>query len=485
MKRISLIHGTTFLLSLGLVAQWLFGAPGLVGHFMDLGGANLPFNSAFATALIVLFIILNGLFVSSETAVGLLRSFHVKHTREEHEVKGQRLQTIIDDRVTYATASALGSRLCWLALGLLSILMALGLAVPSKTNSETVFDAREFLLHLLYIGFPVTLVTLTIGELIPKSYASLHPHGVALKLFRFIQYSASAFSIPASILVATANVVTHNFGGKASFILPNEREDEIRDLVDSAQEEGQLEEDQKELFHSVFDFTGSVAREVMTPRVDLDAMPVRSSIDEIVRVMRESGHTRIPLYEETDDQIVGIVHAKDLLMAMIEKGPDVNIRALLRPVLYVPEGKNLSELLAEMRVSRGQMAIVQDEFGGTAGIVTIEDIVEELVGDIVDEYDEEEPDVVPAGPDGFLVDGKTDIDDVNDEVGAKFESDEFNTIGGFVFGQFGRQPKQGESIEADGFLFSVIETDGRRILKLRIEPVEAASDDSDDREPRT
>jgi putative hemolysin len=152
----------------------------------------------------------------------------------------------------------------------------------------------------------------------------------------------------------------------------------------------------------------------------------------------------------------------------------------MRPALFVPEGKNLHELLTEMRMSRSHIAVVQDEYGGTAGVVTIEDIVEQLVGDIVDEYDVEEPEVVPMGDHGFLVDGKAHIDDVNREVGSSLDSEEFDTIGGYVFGLFGRQPKLGESIEADGYCFTVADTDGRRVHRLRIEKVTAETEASYD-----
>jgi putative hemolysin len=220
----------------------------------------------------------------------------------------------------------------------------------------------------------------------------------------------------------------------------------------------------------VFEFSDTVAREVMTPRVDLDALPVRSEPREVADLIEQSGHSRIPLYEDTDDQIVGIIHAKDLFMAMLKGGP-VNLRRLMRPPLFVPEMKTLHELLQEMRQHKSQLAVVQDEYGGTAGIVTIEDIVEELVGDIVDEYDNEQPDV--SGDDGlWTVNGKAHWSDVNYAIGSRFSSDEFDTVGGLVFGLFGRQPKSGEWIDADGYRIEVAKTDGRRILELAIRKLE-------------
>ncbi|MGV3617623.1 MAG: hemolysin family protein [Fimbriimonas sp.] len=470
-------HGLVFGMAGALTALWVLGERGVRNAEMAVGGpvGDIEGGGTIVITLIVLFVVLNAVFVAAETAINLLRPIHVKHVKEGNEKRSGRLQDLVDGKAKYATACALGSRAAWLGLGLLVLLLALSYGIANKGGVQT-FDIGRFFFHLLLVALPVTLVNLVFGDLVPKSYASLHPHGAGLRLYGFIRVATAIFSIPASLLVAIANLVTRLFGGRASFTLPNETEEQIKNLVDSAQEAGEIEVDEKELLHSVFEFTDTVAREVMTPRVDMDAMPVNSDPDEIVRVMRESGHTRIPLYEETDDQIVGIIHAKDLLMALVEQGAEVSVRSLMRPAQFVPEGKNLHELLTEMRMSRSHIAVVQDEYGGTAGVVTIEDIVEQLVGDIVDEYDVEEPDVVPSGDHGYLVDGKAHLDDVNREIGSSFTTDEFDTIGGYVFGLFGRQPKLGESIDADGYRFIVAETDGRRVQRLQIEQIVAGNE---------
>ncbi len=430
-------------------------------------GFRTPVGSELATIMaLVGIIVINGLFVAGENAVDTLKSLHVRHVKEENG-KGRRLQELLDHKARYIAACSLGSQTARLLLVFSGLLLAQGLALYFEKHSGWTYNFGSILLSALIIAAPVSLVNLIIGELVPKSYAVLHPHRVGLGLYRFIRVAAIVFALPASFIVAVANLLSARFGGKAGYGIENQAEEEIKNLVESAQETGEIEVDEKELLHSVFEFSDTIAREVMTPRVDLDAMPVNSNPADVVKVIEKTGHSRIPLYEETDDQIVGIVHAKDLLLSMIE-GKNKSLRSLMRPALSVPESKNLHDLLAEMRTSRSQMAVVQDEFGGTAGIVTIEDIVEELVGDIVDEYDEEVPEVIHTG-DGIMVDGKTHVDDVNDMIGAKFASEEFDTIGGFVFGLFGRQPKPGDTIEAERFLFTVAETDGRRISKLQIE----------------
>jgi len=467
-------RGIAFTLAVALTSLYVLGERGTAhAALAQSDGLRQPLGSGGVVMLAILaIIVLNAMFVAAETAVELLKAHHIKHVREGNSVQSGRLQALVDGKQRYVAACTLGSQTARLALVFVGFLLAQGLALFLHERAGWNFDYGTILLSALIIAVPVVLVNIIVGELVPKSYASLHPHRVALGLYRFIKASAFVFSLPAGLIVWIANLLTALFGGRASFTA-NQAEEEIKNLVESAQETGEIEVDEKELLHSVFEFTDTVAREVMTPRVDMDAMPMRSDPAEVVRVIQETGHSRIPLYEETDDQIVGIIHAKDLLMAMVNSDGPVNLRPLMRPALFVPENKNLHELLTEMRAGRSQLAVVQDDFGGTAGIVTIEDIVEELVGDIVDEYDVEEPEVVVA-EDGWLVDGKTHVDDVNDEIGSDFESEEFETIGGFVFGQFGRQPKQGEEIQVDGYRFHIVETDGRRVGRLRIKKLSDA-----------
>lgn len=270
------------------------------------------------------------------------------------------------------------------------------------------------------------------------------------------------------LFVGLANIFAKPAGGSVVLRTSNLMGEEIRSLVDSAGETGEMESEETELIHSVLEFSDTIAREIMTPRTDMDAVPVDINPYDLVELIQDSGHSRIPIFEGSDDEIVGIVHAKDLFLAML-RGKPVNINSLMRPALYVTENKRIDELLAEMRVSKSQMAVIKDEFGGTSGIVTIEDIIEELVGEIQDEHDDESPEVSET-QEGFLVDGKAHLDDVNEEIGSRFESEDFDTIGGFVFGLFGRQPKHGEWMEHMGYQFNIVETDGKRIIKVRIVP---------------
>lgn len=467
--------GVALLMAAAITSLWVLGTTPSKVHLAQspvTGEGGMPGGAA--VALILAIIALNGFFGAAETAINLLKPIHVKHFRDDENTRrADRLQRLIDHRVNYSAACILGSHICRVAMTICGLLLAPGVAGWIWPEKQT--DWQTLIASAAIIAVPILLVNLVM-ELVPKSFAALHPVRSGLRLHNFIVLWSFLLSPPAKLVASIGNLITARFGAKASFTIENEAEEEIKSLVEDAKESGAIEEDEKELLHSVFEFTDTVAREVMTPRVDLDALPATSDPEEVAKVIEETGHSRIPLFEETDDQIVGIVHAKDLLHALRHgNGEAPMLKKLMRPPFFVPETKNLHELLSEMRNHKTQMAIVQDEFGGTAGVVTIEDIVEELVGDIVDEYDVEEPEIITDG-DAFFIDGKTHVDDVNDALGSELESEEFDTIGGFVFGLFGRQPKAGESIEADCLRFTVVDTDGRRILRLRVERVEPPND---------
>lgn len=472
-------------MAVSLVAVWIFGSQGAQG----LNTAQLePFEKPWlpgelgVSALFAL-VLLNALFVAAEAAVDTLRPVHVKHARDETPERADRLQEILDEQASFINAALIGGRLA----RLITVFFVLGLGQGLATHwVEHHLGSAEnpfvLLWSVLAVAIPVGIVNILLGEVLPRSFAMVHPIRVSLRLYRFLLGAHFVFWIPAKLLVAVSEAIRGRFGMASGATAAIQAEEEIKVLMETAEESGEIESDERELIHSVFEFNDTIAREIMTPRVDLDAAPVRSDAAMVADLIRQTGHSRIPLYEETDDQIVGIIHAKDLFAAMLDANGPLRLRTLMRPATFVPEGKRLHELLAEMRTTRAQMVVVQDEFGGTAGIVTIEDIVEQLVGDIVDEYDNETPDVVSIEG-GWLVQGMAHLDDANDQLGSEFESEEFDTIGGFVFGHFGRQPRLEETIDIEGFHFTVMQTDGRRLLQLKIERMPDTQPELDDEIP--
>jgi putative hemolysin len=452
----------TFLPGVGILTWWTVGS--------TVGQVTSPTSDSAPVILVILgilcLILLNSLFVMGSVAIESIRPFLIRHSKDHDEAGYRRLERLMDEKAGYVAAATVGSHLCRIGIIGGSFLMADDLAVVIFPHSGTTVGFLQLLSAALIIAIPAEIINLIVGELVPKSIASLHPIRTATRLYGFLTASRSVLVLFTFPVEAVANAIARRFGGTATFSMPNQTEEEIKNLVESAEQSGEIERDERELLHSVFSFTDTIAREVMTPRVDLDAVAADTPATELVQLIKESGHSRIPIYEGTDDQIVGIIHAKDLLMAMLSEKP-VSIRGLMRAPYFVPENKNLQQLLSELRTNRAQMAIIQDEFGGTSGIVTIEDIVEELVGDIVDEYDEEEPSVL-AKDNGWSVEGRTHWEDLNRAIGSEFESDEFDTIGGYVFGLFGRQPSAGETMDVDGWRFTITETDGRRISRLHV-----------------
>ena len=417
-----------------------------------------------ALVWILALIFINAVLTASETAMTLLRPSHAR-AMEKDEANSKKLNDLLAIRIEAIGGLALCRQtiLWWIVIS--SLVPAVAVAKAAATNGVTFLTLLGW---WLVIGIPIAAVNLIFGDLIPRTLSVQKPVQVALRLFRTTRIASLLFKVPSRTIMALASIFTNRFGARATFVVGNQAEEEIKSLAESAEQSGELEVGEKELLHSVFEFTDTIAREIMTPRVDMDALPITATVAELVATIQETGRSRIPIFESTDDQIIGFIHAKDLLAVRSEdaKSP-VNLRTLLRKVMFVPENKGIHDLLREMRVDRYQLAIIQDEFGGTAGLVTIEDIVEELVGEIVDEYDKEVPDVLTNGS-GWIVAGKTNLYDLNSTIHSDFESDEFDTVGGYVFGLFGRQPNIGEKVRDGDFEFEVLEADGRRITSLHV-----------------
>jgi putative hemolysin len=439
-------------------------------------GPQPAFVLEFFVALAVM-VALNGLFVAGDTAIDLLKPSHIKALNGASERQQSVFQDLIARKSSFVAACSLGSMTMRAWMVALAVLPAISVSRWLPDYSTTLREwaasgdlgfGAVVLVSVLILAIPIVALNVVFGELIPKSYAAAHPLVTSLRLYSVVRLVNGIFSLPIAVFVSLAGLVTKRFGAKATFAVANHAEDEIIELLEEAEESGAIEEEEKEMVASVFEFGDTIVREVMTPRADLEAVPIESSLTDVARLVEESGHSRLPVYEGTDDTILGIVHAKDVLSALLDGGK--GLREIMRPALFVPESKPVHDLLQEMRQKKAQMAIVQDEHSGTAGVVTIEDIVEEVMGEIVDEYDPDLPQILQVES-GFVSDGKMELDEVNEVLGASLESEEFDTIGGYVFGLLGRQPRVGETVEDAGFRFVVQDTDGKRVTRLLIEPL--------------
>ena len=245
-------------------------------------------------------------------------------------------------------------------------------------------------------------------------------------------------------------------------------DEELRTWLEKEQPEGGLEKPERKMIYSIFQFGDTLCREIMVPRIDVNALDVNVSAEESIQQIIKYGHSRLPVYEENIDNVIGVLYAKDLLRIRVDNGASAAIRELLRPAYFVPEAKKVDELLREMQDNGMHMAIVVDEYGGMAGLVTLEDIMEEIVGEIRDEYDQSEEDLYQQiSPDEFLIQGRMDLDDVNELLGTHYSKDVADTLGGFIYGEMGRVPVGGEQVTVEGWTLAVEQISGRRIRKVR------------------
>jgi CBS domain containing-hemolysin-like protein len=313
------------------------------------------------------------------------------------------------------------------------------------------------------------------AEIAPKTFTVQNPERAALFMARPIYFLGRALQPVGRLLILIANAIISPLPGKTLPRGPFVTEEEIRHLVDVAEEEEEIEEEERELIHSVFEFGDTVVREVMVPRPDMVTARADASLGEVLDVILRAGYSRIPIYEGDNDNITGVLYAKDLLKRMHEAKGEGKVSSLARAPLFVPEQKKVSELLREMQQRRVHMAIVIDEYGGTAGLVTIEDLIEEIVGEIVDEYDQEEPLVEPVDENTIRVDAKLPIDDVNELLEVELPHEEWDTVGGLVFGLTDRVPVPGETVRYDSLEFVTERVSGRRIQKVVIRKILAPS----------
>jgi CBS domain containing-hemolysin-like protein len=249
-------------------------------------------------------------------------------------------------------------------------------------------------------------------------------------------------------------------------------EDELKTWVEVGEHDGGLEQGEREMIYSIFGFGDTLCREIMVPRVNMLALDVNTPLPEALDVLISSGHSRVPVYDETVDNIVGMLYSKDLLKITLVPQETVSIRQFLRPAYYVPESKKVDDLLQEMQSNRTHIAVVVDEYGGVAGLVTLEDIMEEIVGEIRDEYDQsEEADVQQVGEGEYLFKGEADLDDFNEVTNLHLPKDLADTLGGYVYGRLGRVPVQNEKLDVEGWRLTVEQVSRRQIRKIRVNKI--------------
>lgn len=425
--------------------------------------------------IIVVLLLLNAFFVAAEFA--LVRS---RRTRLEAMIRsGDRMARIVlkatSNLAKMLSASQLGITLASLGLGALTeeTLSTFFSGLLTSLPVSVELSVRVALGSLLAIAF-VTYFHVVFGELAPRSVALSHPERVARwlipPLFVF-EWIMRPFAVT---LAKSSDLVLRAFGQTPQPLEESlHSPDELRILVEQSEEKGVLETTDATLLEGVFEFSEKNAREVMTPRTEIDALSIDATLDDTLALVEESGRSRYPVYDETIDNIVGLVLAKDLIpvlhAARSSSADGFSLSSIMRPVHVVPGSREVEEVLADFKRLKEHMAIVLDEYGGTAGLVTMEDLLEEIVGEILDEYDEPPERPEREGADLIIVPGGTNIGELNERYGLTVPDDDYTTIGGYVFGALGRLPVVGDHITAGGAVFTVREMDGRRIESLAVD----------------
>ena len=433
--------------------------------------------------LILLLILLNGLFVAAEIAFVTVRRTRLDELADEGDRRAARALRLLKDpgrflAVIQVAITFLGA----LASAVAAVSIVELLATPLSGVSW--IGERAGALALLVVTLLVSIVSIVLGELIPKGFALANPDRIALAASGPISLFAKIVSPLVALLVLLTKAISKPFGIDPTRT-PELSAAEIRLIVEQGSQQGVLEAEEEQMISAVMSLSDSKLHEVMVPRIDIVAIDQEATFDEAVEVVLKEGHSRTPLYRESVDHIVGILYAKDLLRLIAAGGPRPRLRDIMRPALFVPESQSVDDLLHELQRRKVHMAVVLDEYGGTAGLVTIEDLLEEIVGEIQDEFDEEEPMKVEIGPGEVILDGRAAIDELTELVEPALEledDEEYDTLGGFVYHRIGRVPVVGDAVVIEPFLITVIKVSGRRVGKVRVRwtPVNAAASSGDE-----
>ncbi len=436
--------------------------PGLAGHsiaalYMTRVASDFHIPTFDSEAWLQLFIlivalILCGIASASETALTSVSRIKLKNLVEEGDQKAAEIERLLTQPNSFLS----------------TILIVNSVAVIVASSMATVLALRfSTSLGELISTVLISLVVLIFCEITPKTAAVQNPLRWARALFPLVKGTAWLLHPIVVVLSKITNFLLRMMGGQVKRG-PFVTEEELRLLVTVGEEEGVLEEDETEMIHSIFEFADTTVREVMVPRIDMVTLESDATVNEAVDIAMEGGFSRIPVFEDTIDNIVGVLYTKDMLKQLREGHENIPIRTLVRPAYYVPETKKLDDLLREIRQRRIHMVIVIDEYGSVAGLVTIEDLVEEIVGDIRDEYDREENLYEKINQYEYMVDAKMSIDEFNELMETDLKNENYDTLGGFLYAQLDKIPVPGDTITFENLTFTVMDTRGRRITKVRV-----------------
>ena len=444
---------------------------------MDPAELTINFFYLFLTVFLVL---LNGFFVAAEFAMVRVRGSQIEVKAKTGSRLAKTTRGILHNLDGYLAATQLGITIASLALGwfgqsvVTAVMLHLFLAVGIVITSPLILNISHFVAFAV-----ITVFHIIFGELAPKSIAiqrstrTVMAVAVPLRLFYII------FKPIIWCLNTFANFILKLFGIDTAKGETHHSSEELQYLLEQGKESGALDSTEHELIQNVFEFNERVVKNIMVPRTKISGVEIDTEQDELLDMVINEGYSRIPVYEETIDKIVGIVHAKDILPLLVQKTP-ITLKGIIRKPYFIPETKKINDLMAELQQKRIQIAIVLDEFGGTAGMVTLEDIVEELVGEIQDEYDEEKPIVEKLTETEFIVNALAPIYDVNSHLPHDLPEDgDYDTVSGWLGDIFGKIPDVGEQKESSGYNITVLKKSDQNIESVKLELLLNAEDTVD------
>jgi putative hemolysin len=419
---------------------------------------------AWRLIVLALLLVAAAFLSAAEISLVSVNRFRIRSLREEGNRRAEKLDKLLAYPNRFLSTILMLTLLVQVGASAIATGLALNFGLPVATAIAT--GVMTFLIFIF-------------SEMAPKTYATNHQERVAMAVAPTVNLLSVIFYPLVRVLILVSNGVIRIFGGKTIKEGPFVTEGDIKALVSAAEEQDVIEEEEKKLIHSIFEFGDTLVREVMIPRTDMIMLEEESNLEEALEIILSSGFSRIPVFKKDFDHIVGVLYAKDLLPYLKRGESDVRPRDFLREAYYVPETKRVSELLTELRTLTIHMAIVLDEYGGTAGLVTIEDMLEEIVGEIFDEYDSAMELYESLGSGKYTFDARISIDDLNELLCTDLPANEWDTLGGLMYNLMGKIPKQGEAVEFEGMRLTAQKVVGRRIYKVLLEVLEQEECDSE------
>ena len=422
--------------------------------------------------ILMALILLNAFFAASEIALISLNDNKIRVMAEAGDKKAKLLHSLLSEPSRFLATIQIGITLAGFMASafaaesfadrLTGFLHSVGVPIPERLLAT---------FSLILITLILSYFTLVMGELVPKRLAMQKAEEISMMAATPLNFLLRVAFPFVKLLTFSTNLVVRLFGVDPDADDGHVTEEEIRMMVDVGEERGTIQEDEKFMINNIFELDNKTVSEIMTHRTNVVAIPIEYSLREVAQLFNEEKHSRVPVYRGNLDNIVGILHVKELIQFMYDRDDDnFDLKALLRRPNLVPTSKRADELLAEMQKNRVQMAVVIDEYGGTAGVITIEDLLEEIVGSILDEHDEVEKQIEKLDENTFLMNGAVDLHDVETALEVSLPTDDYETLNGFILSQLGRIPDEGEqpTIEFNGVVFKVEETDSKRITKVKV-----------------